>query len=364
MRRGRTWADLVNDTCSRAAFRRAWSKPRGRHEMDSAKHDSRPLRRAWHIRDPKGSRSTGEHTSRSDAGPCSPPASAQHLQSHQGRGTDQENDVSSNVATIPLNDGTTIPQLGLGVFQMTEDEAEAAVLCAHDEGYVLIDCAAGYENERAVGKAVAQHDRKDFYLTTKLKNDDQGFDETLRAFDASMDKLGVDTLDLYLIHWPSPARDKYVDSWRALIRLRDEGRVTSIGVSNFEPHHLKRIIAATGVQNSGHGEIIHAIGTGRRPRCSRRAGMYRRRSTARGATDRIVKACRAHRLQRPTSQHCSQVALHPHRSSCAKTVAKQQTWLTTARPMSRVLDSGRPQWQMDETHVIGPDWSGDSCHFR
>ena len=155
--------------------------------------------------------------------------------------------MSSNVATIPLNDGTTIPQLGLGVFQMTEDEAEAAVLCAHDEGYVLIDSAAGYENERAVGKAVAQHDRKDFYLTTKLKNDDQGFDETLRAFDASIDKLGVDTLDLYLIHWPSPARDKYVDSWRALIRLRDEGRVTSIGVSNFEPHHLKRIIAATGV---------------------------------------------------------------------------------------------------------------------
>src|SRR5664280_4007 len=155
--------------------------------------------------------------------------------------------MTSNVATIPLNDGTTIPQLGLGVFQMTEDEAEAAVLCAHEQGYVLIDCAAGYENERAVGKAVAQHDRKDFYLTTKLKNDDQGFDETLRAFDASMDKLGVDTLDLYLIHWPSPARDKYVDSWRALVRLRDEGRVTSIGVSNFEPHHLKRIIAATGV---------------------------------------------------------------------------------------------------------------------
>ncbi|MBK5287728.1 MAG: aldo/keto reductase, partial [Acidimicrobiia bacterium] len=140
------------------------------------------------------------------------------------------------------NDGTSIPQLGLGVFQMSEAEAEAAVVTARQAGYRLVDSAAGYENEGAVGRAIARFDRDDFYVTTKLKNDDHGYDETLAAFDSSMAKLGIDTLDLYLIHWPSPGRDRYVDSWRALIRLRDEGRVTSIGVSNFEPHHLRRII--------------------------------------------------------------------------------------------------------------------------
>jgi 2,5-diketo-D-gluconate reductase A len=151
------------------------------------------------------------------------------------------------VPEIALNDGTAIPQLGLGVFQMTEDEAEAAVRSAHDVGYVLVDSAAGYQNERAVGRAVADLGRESFYLTTKLSNDDQGYDEALRAFDTSIAKLGIDRLDLYLIHWPSPMREKYVDTWRALIRLRDEGRVTSIGVSNFEPEHVRRIIDETGV---------------------------------------------------------------------------------------------------------------------
>jgi len=121
------------------------------------------------------------------------------------------------------------------------------VVSARQAGYRLMDTAAGYQNEGAVGRAVAQFDRDDFYIATKLKNDDHGYDETLEAFDSSMAKLGIETLDLYLIHWPSPGRDRYVDSWRALIRLRDEGRVTSIGVSNFEPHHLRRIIDETGV---------------------------------------------------------------------------------------------------------------------
>jgi len=155
--------------------------------------------------------------------------------------------MTVNVKEVQLNDGTSIPQLGLGVFQMSEEEAEAAVVAAHGAGYRLIDTAAGYENEGAVGRAIARYDRSDFYVTTKLKNDDHGYDAALSAFDTSMAKLGMDTLDLYLIHWPSPARDRYVDTWRALIRLRDEGRVTSIGVSNFEPHHLNRIIEATGV---------------------------------------------------------------------------------------------------------------------
>jgi 2,5-diketo-D-gluconate reductase A len=159
----------------------------------------------------------------------------------------EEVSVAGTVRAIELNDGTTIPQLGLGVFQMSEEQAEAAVRSAHDVGYVLIDSAAGYENERAVGRAVADYGRDGFYLTTKIKNADQGYGEALRAFDVSMEKLGIDRLDLFLIHWPSPARDKYVDTWRALIRLRDEGRVTSIGVSNFEPEHVRRIVDETGV---------------------------------------------------------------------------------------------------------------------
>jgi len=155
--------------------------------------------------------------------------------------------TTGEVRTMLCNDGTSIPQLGLGVFQMSEAEAETAVVTARQAGYRLVDTAAGYQNEGAVGRAVARFDRDDFYIATKLKNDDHGYDETLEAFDSSMAKLGIETLDLYLIHWPSPGRDLYVDSWRALIHLRDEGRVTSIGVSNFEPHHLRRIIDETGV---------------------------------------------------------------------------------------------------------------------
>jgi diketogulonate reductase-like aldo/keto reductase len=155
--------------------------------------------------------------------------------------------MTINVRAVPCNDGTSIPALGLGVFQMSEDEAEAAVVTARQAGYRLVDTAAGYENESAVGRAIAQFHRDDFYLTTKLKNDDHGYDQTLAAFEASMTKLAIETLDLYLIHWPSPARDSYVESWRAMIQLRDAGRIKSIGVSNFEPHHLRRLVDETGV---------------------------------------------------------------------------------------------------------------------
>jgi 2,5-diketo-D-gluconate reductase A len=152
-----------------------------------------------------------------------------------------------SVLAVPLNDGRTIPQLGLGVFQMSEEQAEAAVSAAHEAGYRLVDTAAGYQNEAAVGRAIARFDRDDMYVTTKLMNDDHGYDEALKAFDVSMSKLGIDTLDLYLVHWPCPRKNRYVETWRALVRLRDEGRVRSIGVSNFEPHHLERIVGETGV---------------------------------------------------------------------------------------------------------------------
>src|SRR5664279_4960054 len=126
------------------------------------------------------------------------------------RGEMEGTSVTVDVRGMLCNDGTSIPQLGRGVFQMSEAEAEAAVVTAHQAGYRLVDSAAGYENEGAVGRAIARFDRDDFYVTTKLKSDDHGYDETLAAFDSSMAKLAIDTLDLYLIHWPSPGRDRYV----------------------------------------------------------------------------------------------------------------------------------------------------------
>lgn len=118
-----------------------------------------------------------------------------------------------------------------------------------DAGYRHIDTAAAYGNEREVGQAVAKSGlaRGDVFVTTKLWNSDQGYDSTLKAFDASMQRLGTDYLDLYLIHWPVPANDAYVDTFKAFAHLRDQGRIRSIGVSNFEPEHLRKLIDATGI---------------------------------------------------------------------------------------------------------------------
>ncbi len=151
--------------------------------------------------------------------------------------------------SLPLRDGNTIPQLGLGVFQTPPDITASVVKIALAMGYRHIDTAAIYVNEVGVGEALRTSElgREDVFVTTKLWNADQGFDAALKAFDHSVKRLGVDYLDLYLIHWPSPRRDLYVDSWRALARLKEEGRVRSIGVSNFGADHLARIIDETGV---------------------------------------------------------------------------------------------------------------------
>lgn len=152
--------------------------------------------------------------------------------------------------SLPLNDGRSIPQLGLGVWRTPADATAQAVQVALASGYRHIDTAAIYGNEAGVGEGLRASGvaRDQVYITTKLWNAEQGFDSTLRAFDASMQLLGLDVLDLYLIHWPCPARELYVDTWRVFIRLREEGRVRSIGVSNFEPEHLDRIVQETGVK--------------------------------------------------------------------------------------------------------------------
>ncbi|MDR1423663.1 MAG: aldo/keto reductase [Azoarcus sp.] len=151
--------------------------------------------------------------------------------------------------SLTLNDGSTIPQLGLGTWQAPEEEAAAAVAAALKAGYRLIDTAAIYGNEAAVGQGLRQAEvaREQIFVTTKLWNDAQGYDEALRAFDDSLKRLQLDTVDLYLIHWPAPHKDRYVDSWRALVRLKEEKRVRAIGVSNFQIPHLERIIEETGV---------------------------------------------------------------------------------------------------------------------
>lgn len=146
--------------------------------------------------------------------------------------------------TIRLHDGADMPQLGLGVWQTPSEQTAEVVRSAIDMGYGAVDTASIYGNEEGVGAAVA--DRPDIFVTTKLWNADQGYDAALRAFDASIARLGRDTVNLYLIHWPSPHRDLYVPSWKALIRLKQEGRVRSIGVSNFGVDHLQRIIDETG----------------------------------------------------------------------------------------------------------------------
>ncbi|MET0725751.1 MAG: aldo/keto reductase [Leifsonia sp.] len=150
---------------------------------------------------------------------------------------------------LTMSDGLSIPQLGLGVYKVPDADTPAVVQAALDAGYRHIDTATLYENETGVGLGIDDSgiERDDIFVTTKVWNDDHGFDETLRAFDASMDRLGLDRLDLYLIHWPSPRQDRYVQTWRALIRLNEEGRVSSIGVSNFHIHHLQRLIDETGV---------------------------------------------------------------------------------------------------------------------
>ncbi|MEU2078692.1 aldo/keto reductase [Streptomyces sp. NPDC013489] len=150
----------------------------------------------------------------------------------------------SHVPTVTLNNGVEIPQLGFGVFQVPDDETTAAVGHALQAGYRSLDTAAIYGNEAGVGRALADSgiDRGDLFVTTKLWNADQGYDSTLRAFDDSLVKLGLDHVDLYLIHWPTPARDLYVDTWRALETLVADGRVRAAGVSNFQPAHLKRLL--------------------------------------------------------------------------------------------------------------------------
>ena len=152
------------------------------------------------------------------------------------------------VPTLELNNGVTIPQLGFGVFLVPPGGTEASVTTALEAGYRHIDTARLYDNEGEVGAAIARSGlaRDELFVTTKVWNSDQGRDATLRAFDGSLSRLGLDRVDLYLIHWPVPSADRYVETWRALEEIAADGRARAIGVSNFQPAHLERLVRETG----------------------------------------------------------------------------------------------------------------------
>jgi 2,5-diketo-D-gluconate reductase A len=151
--------------------------------------------------------------------------------------------------SVGLNDGRTLPQLGLGTYGLNGDEGTAQVVTAISSGYRLLDTALNYGNEAAVGAAIRQSDvsRDDLVVTTKLPGRHHGYDETLASFDESRANLGLDFVDLYLIHWPLPRVDKFVETFKAFVRLQEDGLVGSIGVSNFTAEHLQRVADETGV---------------------------------------------------------------------------------------------------------------------
>jgi 2,5-diketo-D-gluconate reductase A len=162
---------------------------------------------------------------------------------------------------VTLNDGNSVPQVGLGVWQTPAEETVRAVSAALQAGYRHIDTAAAYRNEAETGRGLVDSGvpREDVFLVTKLWNSDQGYDSTLAAFDASLERLGVDYLDLYLIHWPVPANNAYVDTFKAFAHLRDQGRIRSIGVSNFAPEHLNVLIDATGIVPAVNQIELHPL---------------------------------------------------------------------------------------------------------
>jgi 2,5-diketo-D-gluconate reductase A len=150
---------------------------------------------------------------------------------------------------LTLNDGKTIPQLGFGVWQVPPETTADVVEEAIRTGYVSIDTAEGYQNERGVGEAIRRSgvSRDSLFVTSKLRNGGHAYDDAMRAFDRTMQELQLEVLDMFLIHWPVPRQDKYVEAWKALVQLQKDGRIRSIGVSNFNPDHLERIIGETGV---------------------------------------------------------------------------------------------------------------------
>ncbi|MFW6774920.1 aldo/keto reductase [Nocardioides sp. CPCC 205120] len=164
-----------------------------------------------------------------------------------------------DVPTRALNDGTWLPAVGFGTYPLRDDEAVRGVRSALEVGYRLIDTAVNYENEEAVGEALRTSglDRDEFQVTSKIPGRHHAYDDAVASVEGSLRRLGLDHLDLQLIHWPNPGRDQYVEAWRALVDLRERGLVRSIGVSNFTEQHIERVVDATGVAPSVNQVEMH-----------------------------------------------------------------------------------------------------------
>ncbi len=167
----------------------------------------------------------------------------------------------SQVPNIRLNNGVQIPQFGFGVFQIEPDRTAGAVRTAFDAGYRHIDTAQGYGNEEGVGQAIKESGlpRDEVFVTTKLNNNRHGHDEAIAALDESLQKLGLDHVDLFLIHWPRPHADRYVETWRAFEKILSDGKARSIGVSNFQVPHLERLAAETGTVPAVNQIELHPL---------------------------------------------------------------------------------------------------------
>lgn len=171
------------------------------------------------------------------------PSQRQNIGRHDNR------EAAAQIPRITLSDGNTIPQLGMGVWQVDPKITARVVRDGIEAGFRLIDTAQGYHNEDGVGEAIrsAAVPREQLFVTSKLRNGAHDRDSALRSFEATMTALGLDRLDMFLIHWPVPSQGKYVEAWKTLVELKEQGRIASIGVSNFNPDHLERIVGETGV---------------------------------------------------------------------------------------------------------------------
>lgn len=165
----------------------------------------------------------------------------------------------TQIPTLDLNDGAAIPQIGLGTYNLRSDEGVEAIVAGIGNGYRLLDTAVNYENEREVGRAVTESgiDREDLFITSKVPGRHHGFDETIASTEESLARMGLDYIDLHLIHWPNPSVGRFVDTWRGLIELRERGLVKSVGVSNFTPPMLQRLIDETGVTPAVNQVELH-----------------------------------------------------------------------------------------------------------
>ncbi|MGZ3215389.1 aldo/keto reductase [Paracoccus sp. T5] len=263
---------------------------------------------------------------------------------------------------MTLNDGHRMPQLGTGIWQIDDAKTPEVVSQALKIGYRLIDGAAAYKNERGLGQGLRDADvpRDEVFVTSKLWNDAQGHDAALRAFDATMERTGLEYLDLYLIHWPLPALDAYVDSWKALIRLRDEGRVRSIGVANFHEAHLARLIEETGVTPALNQIELHpSLPQVEMREVNRRLGIVTQSWTPLGRGDSF-KAPEVVAVAERLGRSPAQVILRWHIQHGLSVIPKSENPDRLAQNFE-VLDFELTQQEMaaldglDRNHRTGPD---------